>query len=98
MFNAHRVNIPSPIAIIASTKVPEAARKIYDFMLSEAGQSAIVAGYMYSPVEGMPAPAGARPWDEVYGGALVPWTPEHVQNMIERRDEIKRTFSRLIFE
>ena len=90
--------VPSPIAIIATTKVPEASRRIYDFMLSEAGQNAIIAGYMYSPMRGMPAPAGARSWEEVYGGALVAWTPEHLQDMIERRDEIKRTFSRLIFE
>ena len=34
--------VPSPIAIMKTTAAPAAARRVYDFFLSDAGQSALV--------------------------------------------------------
>lgn len=88
--------VPSPMAITADCKNPDAAKKIYDFMLSEAGQKAIVAGYMYSPIDAIAPPAGARPWSEVYDSALVPWSPDYLAQTRDRREEIKEKFSAIL--
>lgn len=91
--------VPSPIAITADCRNPEAARQIYDFMLSEAGQNALAQqGYMYSPVEGIAPPPGARPWEEVHAHALVEWSPEYLHETREARDQIKERFSEIMLE
>lgn len=91
--------VPSPIAITASCKHPEAAKRIYDFMLSEVGQRALAQqGYMYSVMDGVEPPPGARPWSEVYGHTLVTWTPEYLHETRMARDTIKSDFSRIMLE
>lgn len=91
--------VPSPIAITADCEDPEAAKRIYDFMLSEAGQNALAQqGYMYSPVEGIAPPPGAKPWGEVYASTLVEWTPEYLHETREARDQIKERFSEIVLE
>ena len=90
--------VPSPIAIGANAKFPEAAKRVYDFMLSEAGQRAIVGGHMYSPFEAMSGPEGARPWSEIYSTALVPWSADYLNRTRAKRDDIKENFGRIIFE
>lgn len=92
------VIVPSPIAITSATANPEAARRIYDFMLSDAGQEAIVHANMYSPIDRIAPPRGARPWKEIREGALLEWSPEYLRATIERREEIKNEFSRIMFE
>lgn len=91
--------VPSPIAITSDCRNPEAARRIYDFMLSDAGQRALAQqGYMYSPVEGIAPPPGARPWPEIYGHTLVDWSPEYLHETREARDQIKERFSETMLE
>ena len=90
--------VPSPIAIVKTTGAPDAAKRIYDFMLSDAGQKAIVRGNMYSPIERIAAPEGARSWGEVYGNTLIAWSPEYLRETMARREEIKQRFSRIMFE
>jgi iron(III) transport system substrate-binding protein len=90
--------VPSPMAIFAATQYPEAARRIYDFFLTEAGQQAMVDGWMYSPIDRIAPPSGARPWNEIHDGALVPWSDEYLRDVTARRDEIKRRFHRIVFE
>lgn len=92
------IPVPSPIAITAKAGSPDSARALYDFLLSDEGQRAIVHGWMYSPVEGMEAPAGARPWSEVGAAPLVPWTPEYLAETLARREEIKKEFNSIVFE
>src|SRR5687768_6707907 len=53
------VLIPGPIAILRKSGNPRAARAVYDFMLSELAQQAIVRGAMHSPFAQVPAPSGA---------------------------------------
>jgi len=83
------VPIPSPIAILASTQRPALAKQVYDAMFSADVQAAIVAGHMYSPLPGLAAPAGAKPWSEL---ALAPWDAAFVTWVRDRRSEIKRRF------
>jgi iron(III) transport system substrate-binding protein len=90
------VLVPSPIAIMKATAVPDAARRLYDFFLSAAGQAAIVSGWMYSPFEAVPGPPGARPWREVFAVPLVPWTVEYLRETTAAREEIKRRFNAIV--
>jgi iron(III) transport system substrate-binding protein len=88
--------VPSPIAIMKATAVPGAARRLYDFFLSETGQAAMVAGWMYSPLETVAGPPGARPWREVFASPLVPWTFEYLRETTAAREEIKRRFNAIV--
>ncbi len=90
--------VPSPIAIMTATSVPDAARRVYDFFLSDAGQIALVSGWMYSPFDHISAPKGARPWTDVRATALLPWTFEYLRSTTARRDEIKRRFNRTVLD
>jgi iron(III) transport system substrate-binding protein len=91
--------VPSPIAITAHSGNPDAAKRIYDFMLSDAGQNALAQqGFMYSPFDHIAPPAGARPWSEVFATALVVWSPEYLHETREARETIKSTFSRIVLE
>lgn len=91
--------VPSPIAITSSCKHPEAAKRIYDFMLSETGQRALAEqGFMYSVMDGIEAPPGARPWSEIFNHTLVTWSPEVLHRTREAREPIKADFSRILLE
>lgn len=50
---------PAPIAIMKTTKNPEAAKAVYDFFLSKEGQQAILNGWMHSVRTDMPSPKNA---------------------------------------
>jgi iron(III) transport system substrate-binding protein len=90
--------VPSPIAIMKTTAAPDAARRVYDFFLSEAGQSALVSGWMYSPFDRLDPPAGARPWREVFSATLLPWTFDYLRETTRARDDIKRRFNATVLE
>lgn len=87
------VPIPSPIAILKSTKDPALAKQVFDAMFGEEIQAAIVAGHMYSPLHGRAAPAGARSWDDL---ALAPWDAEFVSWVCGKRTEIKQRFREIL--
>jgi iron(III) transport system substrate-binding protein len=90
--------VPSPIAIMKTTAAADAARRLYDFFLSDAGQRAMVSGWMYSPFETIPPPAGARPWPEIFSAPLLPWTFEYLRDTTRAREEIKRRFNTIVVE
>ena len=88
--------VPSPIAIMKTTAAPDAARRLYDFFLSDAGQRAMVSGWMYSPFDTVPPPSGARPWAEVFSAPLVPWTVDYLRDTTAAREDIKRRFNEIV--
>lgn len=90
--------VPSPIAIAKTGANPKAVKKIYDFMLSDEGQTAIVRGQMYSPIDRIAPPESARSWKDIRDGAIVPWTPAYLKETLARREEIRREFSRIVVE
>jgi iron(III) transport system substrate-binding protein len=90
--------VPSPIAIMRQTAAPEAARRVYDFFFSDAGQRALVAGWMHSPLDVIPPPAGARPFAELAAAPLLTWTADYVRTITPQRDAIKRRFSSIVLD
>lgn len=90
--------VPSPIAILKATAVPDAARRLYDFFLSDEGQNAIVGGWMYSPYDHIAPPAGARPWQAVFSATLLPWTFDYLRETTNAREDIKRRFNTTVLE
>jgi len=92
------VLIPSPIAILKTTKSGDAAKKLYEFMLGPEGQEAIVHGWMYSPLDSVVSPEGAKPWSEIRDSALVPWSDAYLKETYAARETIKQEFSRIISE
>jgi len=89
------IPVPSPIAILASTKQSENAKKVYDWFFTDVAQKAIVKSGMYSPVPDIGAPEGARSWAEIEK-KLFPWTPEFVKDVFAQRETIKNKFSELV--
>ncbi len=87
------IPVPSPAAIFKSTKRPELAKKVYDFLFSRAMQDEIIAGYMYSPIPDNPPPAGGRPWKEL---ALYPWDAEALAWVKQERGAIKKRFREML--
>lgn len=91
------VLIPSPIAIIKSSKSPDMAKKIYDFLMSEEGQKAMVVGHMYSAHPGVKAPAGAKPFHEVLANSFT-WDHSFIKSVLKDSEEIKMKYSKIMFE
>jgi len=86
------IPIPSPIAIMKSTRSPEIAKKAYDLFFSEEVQKKIVASGMYSPLSQLPPPAGAKPRRELQPKAIAV-NMNVLHQLFSQRDEIKKTFS-----
>jgi iron(III) transport system substrate-binding protein len=90
--------VPSPIAILKTTAAPEAAKRVYNFFLTDPGQQAIVSGWMYSPFRHIASPTGARPWHEVFSTTFLPWTPEYLRETTKAREDIKRRFNSIVLD
>ena len=90
--------VPSPIAIMKTTAAADAARRLYDFFLSDEGQRAMVSGWMYSPFDNVPPPSGARPWADVFSAPLLPWTFDYLRDTTAERDAIKRRFNAIVLD
>ncbi len=90
--------VPSPIAIFKSCAAPDAAKKIYDYLLSQPGQNAIVAGNMYSPYPQVSPPKGAKTYAEISAKPLVTWSNEFLRDTLAQREEIKKKFSEIMAE
>jgi ABC-type Fe3+ transport system substrate-binding protein len=71
------------------------AKKVADWMLSDAGQKAMLRSYMYAPVEGHEPPKGAP---ELKTLKAFPWTKEFLNEVTEGRIDIKDEYTELMFE
>ncbi len=90
--NDGAIVIPGPVAITAQCANPTAARAVVDFLLSEEGQTAIVAGDMYAALPELPPPVGAKALSEI---PLAPWTLPFSKNALENRDAWKQRYAEL---
>ncbi len=84
------VAIPGPIALLQRARRSEAARAVYDAILSEEVQRAIVAlGMMHSPDPAIPPPDGAPPLEALLAGSEEP--------SAETSEKVKETFNAIFF-
>jgi iron(III) transport system substrate-binding protein len=89
------IPIPSPIAILADSRNPELAKKVYDWFFTVSAQNAIVHAGMYSPLAKIASPVGAKPWSEL-SKQMMPWSPKILSELYEKREEIKSKFSETV--
>lgn len=88
---------PGAVGISAKTDHPELAKQVYDFFFSkDAGQAGLAADY-YSIWPDMPAPGGAWPIQKILKDSI-PWTLEFMTSMKDERENIKKTFSKIMYE
>ena len=84
--------------VMAVTKRPldrTLAKKVADWMLSRAGQEAMLRSYMYAPVEGYPPPKGAPDLASLKAFA---WTPEFLESVTKNRIDIKDEYTEIMFQ
>lgn len=89
------IPIPGPIALTAGCRNPVAAKAVYDFMLSEQGQRAMIEGDMYAALPELPPPEGAPPLSEIPTRS---WSDAFVHEVMAKRGEIKERYAALIAE
>lgn len=89
------IPVPSPIAILKGSQNPELAKKVYDWFFTQAAQTAIVHGGMYSPLANIPSPQNAKPWAEIQKQQIT-WTPEVLKEIFNTRDQVKAKFSQVV--
>ncbi|HVO29150.1 MAG TPA: extracellular solute-binding protein [bacterium] len=84
------VIVPGPIALLEHGRHSEAARAVYDALLSDDVQKVVVEkGLMHSPDPALPPPAGAPALDALLAKATAPST--------ETADAIKTHFNSIYF-
>ncbi|MBI4042942.1 MAG: ABC transporter substrate-binding protein [Deltaproteobacteria bacterium] len=89
--------IPSPVAIVKTTRFMSAAQRFYDYFLSARGQKIVTEGFMYSPFADITAPSGAKPFAEVLSRAF-PYNQAFLSDVVDHHAAIKRQFSAIMFE
>jgi iron(III) transport system substrate-binding protein len=87
------VAIPGPIALTADCPNPRGARAVYDFIMSDEGQRAIVDGNMYAALPELPPPAGAPSLADI---AVRPWRPGFLDEIRLARGDIKERWAQLV--
>ncbi len=86
--------VPSPIAILNTTKNPEGAKAIVDWWLSKEGQEAVVKGWMHSVRGDVKEPIGAIPTKQINDNKLkVNW-----QMLADNNAQIKEEFRKRVMD
>jgi len=86
--------IPSPIAIMSTSKNQEAAKAVLNWWLSKEGQEAIVRGWMHSVRADVDPPKGAPPLKTFAEKAPVPnW-----EKLAKENEQIKEKFRAIVLE
>lgn len=89
------IPVPSPIALLKESSNPEGAKKVYDWFFSKEAQDAMLKSGMYSPVLPKSAPPRAKPWSELEAHSM-PWSPQVLDDLYSRREQIKAKFSEIV--
>lgn len=87
------VAIPGPIALTADCPNPSGARAVYDFLLSPAGQQAMIDGDMYAAIPDLPPPAGAPALDTI---TVRPWSDGFADRVAREQAAIKARWADLV--
>lgn len=86
------VPVPGPLAILKAGPNPEAAKAVYDLILSEPVQRAIVAAHMHGVFEDLPPPDDAPDLTHVLD-TRYRFTPEFVDATVEEAQAIRQRFA-----
>lgn len=88
------IMIPSPIAIMKTTKNPEGAKALMDWWLGKEGQQAVVKGWMH-PVRGdVEAPLGSIPTSKIAATKIkIDW-----QDLSDNNAKIKENFRKRMMD
>jgi iron(III) transport system substrate-binding protein len=71
--------------------------RLVDWLLSEKGQLAMTRSYMYSPLAKYAPPIGAPKLESILDNAF-PWTKNFLENVTEKRAEIKEKYTEIMFQ
>ncbi len=85
------------MAITKKSKSIEASQKFAEWMYGPEGQKAMLNSFMYSPLPGSPAPAGAPEYKKVLANAS-PWSPALLKEFMNDREKIKDNYSKIMFQ
>ena len=86
--------VPSPIAIMSTTKNPDGAKAIVDWWLSKEGQQAVVKGWMHSVRADVEPPTGAPALKTFIDNAVkIDW-----KKLSEQNAQIKEQFRMRVME
>ena len=86
--------VPSPIAIMSTTKNPDGAKAIVDWWLSKEGQQAVVKGWMHSVRADVEPPTGAPALKTFIDKAVkIDW-----QKLADNNAQIKEQFRMRVME
>ncbi len=86
--------IPGRLAILRGTHDARAAKKVYDWLLSDEAQRIITGKGSYSPLERIPPPRNARPLRELKA-SRIRLGAQALAELSGATDDIKRRFDRL---
>lgn len=92
------VLVPSPIAILASTKHPELSKNVYDYFFSQEGQEKLArGGDQHGVIATAPPPEGASPLFNLISQSF-PWDAALIRQVRNERAEIKKQFTKIMLE
>ncbi len=86
------IPVLGPLAIPTDCPTPDAAEKLYDWLLGRAAQEAIVRGHMHSPLPDIAPPAGAPPLAEI---ELMELPADFISRMARQAEDRKQRFQTL---
>ena len=87
--------IPGPISILKESANPKAAKAVYDVLLSREAQEKVVAGWMHSPLEKIPAPRGAPSLSELTS-TKYQWTEAFIQDASQEGRALRAHFAKVM--
>ena len=85
--------IPSPMAVLKGSDEPALAQQVFDWFLSDEAQATLIKGWVYSGIEGSPAPAGAPAWNAL---KMASWDLPTFQTWSAERQKVKDLFQQTV--
>lgn len=85
------------LAITASSKNQDVAKKFADWMFSQEGQEAMTRSFMYSPFVTIAPPVGAPEFGKILEKAF-PWDENFIKQVTAERNQIKEKFTEIMFQ
>lgn len=90
------ITIPGYASLLSGSDNPQAARAVYDLIMSRPGQEAMARGQMHSANPAVAPPKGAPPFEEMVQGGGFAWSPQVIQEVKEQSSQIKTRFDEIM--